>query len=95
MRNRPYKDLKGMLYDEQGAWRHSKVNKTVLSALLTVKMNSLFGTLAKAFVAIVTSSAPAKPPIKKAAVAAAAAADPFSEMEKGRVLEWWVLVADR
>lgn len=59
-------------------------------------MNSLFGTLAKAFTAIVSSSrgAPVKPPIKKAAVAAAAA-DPFSEMEKGRVLEWWVLVADR
>ena len=57
-------------------------------------MNSLFGTLAKAFVAIVTSSAPVKPPLKKAAVAAISA-DPFSEMEKGRVLEWWVLVADR
>ena len=61
-------------------------------------MNSLFGTLAKAFTAIVTSSrgAPVKPPVKKAAVAAASAVtDPFSEMEKGRVLEWWVLVADR
>ena len=56
-------------------------------------MNSLFGTLAKASTAIVTSSrsAPVKPALKKAAVAA----DPFSEMEKGRVLEWWVLVADR
>lgn len=58
-------------------------------------MNSLFGTLAKAFTAIITSSAPVKPPIKKAAVAAVSAVDPFSEMEKGRVLEWWVLVADR
>ena len=60
--------------------------------------NGWFGTLAKAFTAIVTSSrgAPVKPPVKKAAVAAASAAiDPFSEMEKGRVLEWWVLVADR
>ena len=60
-------------------------------------MNSVIGTLAKAFTAIVTSSrgAPVKPPVKKAAVAAASAVDPFSEMEKGRVLEWWVLVADR
>jgi hypothetical protein len=64
-------------------------------------MNSIIGTLAKAFTAIVTSSrgAPVKPPIKKAAAAAAASTqtsvDPFSEMEKGRVLEWWVLISDR
>jgi hypothetical protein len=63
-------------------------------------MNSVIGTLAKAFTAIVTSSrgAPVKPPVKKAVAAAAStqtSIDPFSEMEKGRVLEWWVLVADR
>lgn len=62
-------------------------------------MNSLFGTLAKAVTAIVTSSrgAPVKPPVKSVVTAATAqqTIDPLSEMEKGRVLEWWVLVADR
>lgn len=73
----------GTLADQWSAWASSLVRER---------------TLAKAFTAIVTSSrgAPVKPPVKKAAVAAASAAtDPFSEMEKGRVLEWWVLVADR
>ena len=37
MVNRPYKDLKGMLYDDAGEWRHSKVNKTVLSALCQIE----------------------------------------------------------
>ena len=37
MVNRPYKDLKTMLYDETGEWRHSKVNKTVLSALCQIE----------------------------------------------------------
>jgi DNA polymerase III alpha subunit len=37
MANRPYKDLKTMLYDEAGEWRHSKVNKTVLSALCRIE----------------------------------------------------------
>jgi len=63
-------------------------------------MNSLIGTLAKAFTAIVTSTrgAPVKPPVKSVVAAATSTQqtiDPFSEMEKGRVLEWWVLVADR
>ncbi len=53
-------------------------------------MNSILGTIAKAVTAIVI---PVKPPIKKAVAAAAASTqtsvDPFSEMEKGRVLEWW------
>lgn len=35
--NRPYKDLKTMLYDDEGCWRHSKVNKTVLSALCRIE----------------------------------------------------------
>lgn len=35
--NRPYKDLKTMLYDDAGDWRHSKVNKTVLTALCQIE----------------------------------------------------------
>jgi DNA polymerase-3 subunit alpha len=37
MSNRPYKDLKSMLYTDAGEWRHSKVNKTVLSALCKIE----------------------------------------------------------
>jgi len=37
MANRPYSDLKSMLYTESGEWRHSKVNKTVLSALCKIE----------------------------------------------------------
>ncbi len=37
MANRPYKDLKEMLYTESGEWRHSKMNKTVLSALCKIE----------------------------------------------------------
>lgn len=37
MVNRPYRDLKAMLYNEDGSWRHSKVNKTVLSALCKIE----------------------------------------------------------
>lgn len=33
LKNRPYKNLHDMLYDGDGSWRHSKVNKTVLTAL--------------------------------------------------------------
>jgi len=36
MANRPYKDLATMLYDDAGEWRHSKVNKTALSALCKI-----------------------------------------------------------
>lgn len=37
MANRPYRDLKGMLYSPDGSWRHSKVNKTVLTALCQIE----------------------------------------------------------
>jgi DNA polymerase-3 subunit alpha len=37
MENRPYKNLKEMLYDAEGNWRHSKVNKTALSALCKIE----------------------------------------------------------
>ena len=35
--NRPYKDLVDMLYDDQGEWRHSKMNKTAFSALCQIE----------------------------------------------------------
>ena len=37
MANRPYKDLKTMLYDADGVWRHSKVNKTSLTAMCKIE----------------------------------------------------------
>jgi DNA polymerase III alpha subunit len=37
MLNRPYTDLKTMLYDDEGNWRLSKINKTVLSALCQIE----------------------------------------------------------
>jgi len=37
MANRPYKDLKTMLYDTDGVWRHSKVNKTSLTAMCKIE----------------------------------------------------------
>ena len=36
MQLRPYKNLQEMLYDNEGNWRHSKVNKTALSALCKI-----------------------------------------------------------
>lgn len=36
MTNRPYRDLKGMLYNEECEWRHSKMNKTALIALCKI-----------------------------------------------------------
>lgn len=36
MTNRPYRDLKGMLYNEECEWRHSKMNKTTLIALCKI-----------------------------------------------------------
>ena len=47
MANRPYADLHDMLYDDNGSWRHSKMNKTAFSALCRVEaLESLadFGT---------------------------------------------------
>lgn len=37
MATRPYRDLKTMLYNEDGTWRPSKVNKTVLAALCQIE----------------------------------------------------------
>jgi DNA polymerase-3 subunit alpha len=37
MANRPYRNLHDMLYDTTGNWKHSKVNKTVLSALCRIE----------------------------------------------------------
>lgn len=37
MANRPYKDLKTMLYNTDGVWRHSKVNKTSLTAMCKIE----------------------------------------------------------
>jgi len=36
MANRPYKNLQEMLYDNEGNWRHSKMNKTALTALCKI-----------------------------------------------------------
>jgi DNA polymerase III alpha subunit len=37
MHNRPYRSLDDLLYDEAGAWRHSKMNKTALRALCVIE----------------------------------------------------------
>ena len=37
MHNRPYKSLDDLLYDGEGEWRHSKVNKTALRALCMIE----------------------------------------------------------
>lgn len=37
MDNRPYVSIESMLYTEDGAWRHSKVNKTTLTSLCSVE----------------------------------------------------------
>jgi len=37
-RNRPYKDLNNLFYDEEGKWKHSKLNKTAFVSL--AKMES-------------------------------------------------------
>lgn len=36
MKFRPYKNIKDLLYDESGEWKHSKMNKTCLSALCKI-----------------------------------------------------------
>ena len=37
MKNRPYKDIHDLLYDSSGCWRHSKVNKTSLTAMCKIE----------------------------------------------------------
>jgi len=37
MQNRPYKSLDDLLYDSEGEWRHSKMNKTALRALCMIE----------------------------------------------------------
>lgn len=37
MHNRPYGSLDDLLYSEEGAWKHSKVNKTALRALCVIE----------------------------------------------------------
>jgi DNA polymerase-3 subunit alpha len=37
LHNRPYKSLDDLLYDPDGEWRHSKVNKTALRALCMIE----------------------------------------------------------
>lgn len=63
-------------------------------------MNSLFGTALRAVGAAIastvrpsawTNTRPAMPVVKSRAYDL----DPYSEMEKGRMLEWWVLIADK
>ena len=59
-------------------------------------MNNILGTIIKAVGAVVAAGiGSVKPPVKTMMSATAVTVDPFSEMEKGRVLEWWVLVADK
>lgn len=77
-------------------------NKTSLcSAFLRYRMNSIIGTMLRAAVAAVAplavvwtarpvAAAPVNPPGDQRGTL-----DPFSEMEKGRLLEWWILVADK
>ena len=42
MENRPYQTLEDVLYDEDGRWKHSKMNKTCFSALCKIEA---FGSL--------------------------------------------------
>ncbi len=67
-------------------------------------MNTIFGTALRAVVTAVTSTvSPLAATVwtVRPAVAAAPAVkppvdlDPYSELEKGRLLEWWILVADK
>lgn len=37
MRNRPYRSLDDLLFDGEGAWRHSKFNKKALAALISME----------------------------------------------------------
>ncbi len=83
-----------------------ETNKTV--SVLPLKMNSLIGTITdkwsawvspllrertiKAIAATFSAAVSVKPPVKNML---SIIPDPYSEMEKGHVLEWWVLVADR
>jgi hypothetical protein len=45
-----------------------------------------------AIAAAIVTTGSVKPPVKNML---SIIPDPYSEMEKGHVLEWWVLVADR
>jgi hypothetical protein len=70
-------------------------------------MNTIFGTVLRAVGAVVSSTvSPLSASLTtvwavRPAVAAAPAVkppvdlDPYSELEKGRLLEWWILVADK
>jgi hypothetical protein len=51
-------------------------------------MNSIFGTIIKTINTMMVGPPTVFGP-KPTSI------DPYSEMEKGRVLEWWVLIADR
>lgn len=75
-----------------------ETNKTVSVSLFHIKMNSLIGTIADkwsawvspllrertlmAIAAAIVTAGSVKPPVK-------IIPDPYSEMEKGHVLEWW------
>lgn len=37
LQNRPYRDLKDLFWNEDGTWKHSKFNKTVLESLIKVR----------------------------------------------------------
>jgi hypothetical protein len=68
-------------------------------------MNTIFGTALRAVVTAVTSTvSPLAAAVWTARPVVAAAApavkppvdlDPLSELEKGRLLEWWILVAEK
>lgn len=71
------------------------------SAVPFYRMNSIIETMLRAAVAAVTplavvwtarpvAAAPVIPPGDQRATL-----DPYSEMEKGRLLEWWILIADK
>ena len=42
MQKRPYHSLQDLLYDEDGKWRHSKMNKTAFKSLCSIEA---FGSL--------------------------------------------------
>jgi|688.fasta_scaffold37976_3 hypothetical protein len=79
-----------------------ETNKTVSVSLFHIKMNSLIGTIADkwsawvspllrertlmAIAAAIVTTGSVKPPVKNML---SIIPDPYSEMEKGHVLEWW------
>jgi len=49
MENRPYHDVKSMLWTDEGKWRHSKFNKKTMESLIRVRAFESMGVVGKEF----------------------------------------------